>query len=137
MKTFKSYKQRYGGLKSFSFYARAKSFKHPVAGIRQFIFSEPNSFIHLAATFIAASVAIALRVTPTEAIAIIIVTGFVWSAELFNTAVEKMADFVCPEQNASIKYIKDISAAAVLVAAVIALATGCIIFIPKIILLCK
>ena len=43
-----------------------------------------------------------------------------------------MIDFITLEKLAPIKYIKDIAAAAVLVAAAVALITGCLIFIPKI-----
>jgi len=72
-----------------------------------------------------------MKVTGIEAIAITFATGFVWSAELFNTSIEKLADKVTMEYNDTIKMIKDISAAAVLIAAIVALTTGLIIFIPK------
>lgn len=70
-----------------------------------------------------------------EIILIIIVTGMVWCAELFNTAIEKMADLITKERHPTIKFIKDIAAGAVMIAALIALFTGGIIFIPKIIAL--
>lgn len=63
---------------------------------------------------------------------VVLVTGLVWAAEILNTAIERLADFVCTEQHYVIKLVKDISAAAVLVSAVTALATGAFIFIPKI-----
>jgi diacylglycerol kinase len=40
-------------------------------------------------------------------------------------------DFVSMEQDPKIGFIKDLSAGAVLVAAVVAFITGCIVFIPK------
>jgi len=40
-------------------------------------------------------------------------------------------DHLSPEQHPRVKYIKDLAAAAVLVAAAVALITGAIIFIPK------
>lgn len=123
--------------RGFSAKKRFASIRHALHGVAAFFLKEHNAFIHLTATFIAASLALVLKVTTTETLAIIIVAVFVWSAELLNTAIEKIADFVCPEKNASIKYIKDVSAAGVFVSAIAALATGCIIFIPKIIALCK
>jgi diacylglycerol kinase len=75
-------------------------------------------------------------ISATEIIFIVLSVGFVWAAEFFNTAVEKTADLICPDKNPKIKYIKDISAAVVLVAAITAYIIGCIIFIPKIIHLC-
>jgi len=50
---------------------------------------------------------------------------------LFNTAIEKLADHVTPGYNNQIKVVKDLSAAAVLIASLLALAAGLIIFIPK------
>jgi len=45
-------------------------------------------------------------------------------AELFNTALERLADHLHPEQHAQIRIVKDCAAAAVLIAAVGALAVA-------------
>ena len=50
--------------------------------------------------------------------------GFVLAAEIFNTAVEGLADHLHPEQHAKIKAVKDCAAGAVLVATVAALAVA-------------
>src|SRR5712671_5130876 len=68
----------------------------------------------------------------TKAIAVILASGFVWAAELFNTAVEKLADMVSKDFHPKIKFIKDVSAAAVLLSAITAFLTGIIIFLPKV-----
>jgi undecaprenol kinase len=47
--------------------------------------------------------------------------GLVLVAELFNTALEVLADHLHPEQHPEIRAVKDIAAAAVLVSSVIAL----------------
>ena len=57
----------------------------------------------------------------------------VFIAELFNTAMETFVDLVSPEFNPKAGLIKDISAAAVLIATVMALITGILILLPKII----
>jgi diacylglycerol kinase (ATP) len=46
--------------------------------------------------------------------------AFVLAAELFNTAVEGLADHLHPEQHPAIKSVKDCAAAAVLVASIAA-----------------
>lgn len=47
--------------------------------------------------------------------------GFVLMAELFNTAVEVLADHLHPEQHPEIRAVKDIAAGAVLVSSILAL----------------
>jgi undecaprenol kinase/diacylglycerol kinase (ATP) len=50
---------------------------------------------------------------------------------MVNHALEKLCDMVHPEWHPVIKTVKDVSAGAVLVAAVVSVAVGLIIFIPK------
>lgn len=119
--------------KAFSLAARVKSIRYAMEGVKSFLLTEHNALIHLFLTYMVFIISLVLPVSLSELIAIVLATGFVWSAEIFNTAIEKMADFVSPEKNSSIKYIKDLAAAAVLIAAVSALIAGGIIFIPKII----
>jgi diacylglycerol kinase (ATP) len=56
-------------------------------------------------------------------------------AELFNTAIELLTDLVSPEYNKIAGHVKDVSAGAVVVAGFFALISGCIIFLPKLLLL--
>lgn len=58
--------------------------------------------------------------------------GLVLAVEGLNTAVEKIADFIHPNYHTKIGFIKDIGAGAVFFAAVVALATGLIIYLPLI-----
>lgn len=64
---------------------------------------------------------------------LIFAIGLVFAAELFNSALENLADHLSPEQHENIKKVKDLSAAAVLVSAITAIAIGCVVFLPKII----
>ena len=57
--------------------------------------------------------------------------GLVLSIEGLNTAIEKTTDFIHPEFHDRIGFIKDISAGAVLFAALAAIAIGLLIYIPK------
>jgi diacylglycerol kinase len=52
--------------------------------------------------------------------------------EAFNTTIEKICDEITLEHKESIKRIKDISAGAVLLAAIYSLVIGSIIFLPKV-----
>ncbi|MGB3005090.1 MAG: diacylglycerol kinase, partial [Chitinophagaceae bacterium] len=100
-------------------------------GFRSFLTTEHNAIIHLLATLTVIVLIILLPVSRLEIILLVIVTGLVWAAELFNTAIEKLIDFISIEKDSKIKFIKDVAAAAVLVAAVVAFIIGCLIFIPK------
>lgn len=115
----------------FSVNARARSFKYAFEGIAAFFKEEHNARIHLGATVLVIMLSIIFTVSRIELIALVLTVGFVWVAELFNTTIEKMMDFILPEKNDKIKLIKDLSAAAVLIAAFTALVTGCFVFIPK------
>jgi diacylglycerol kinase (ATP) len=117
--------------KQFSFRARANSFRFAWEGIYSFFRQEHNAWIHLAASLVAFIAAWWFRVSRNEMILLIAVIGFVWVAEIFNTAIEKMMDLISPGYHPKVKLIKDLAAAAVLVAAFIALITGAFIFIPK------
>lgn len=58
--------------------------------------------------------------------------GLVMGIEGLNTAVESIADFIHPEHDKKIGFIKDISAGAVFIAAVVAVIIGFIIYFPKV-----
>ena len=79
---------------------------------------------------------ILFRISLMEWIAVVIVIGMVFSAEIINSSLERTADFVKAERDDRKRDIKNLGAAAVLVCAMAALITGLIIFVPKIIALC-
>jgi diacylglycerol kinase (ATP) len=115
----------------FSLKERSKSFKYAFEGIKTFFKEEHNARIHLLATIAVIVLSVTFPVSGMEAIVLVFAVGVVWVAEIFNTAIEKMADFISTEKNPTIKTIKDLSSAAVLVSAIIAVITGCLVFIPK------
>jgi diacylglycerol kinase (ATP) len=118
----------------FSTRARARSFQYAFEGMIKLIQRDHNILIHLFTTIAVIVLSIFIRINKTEALALVFVIGLVWVAELFNTAIEKTMDLISTQHHPQIKFIKDVSAAAVLLAAITAAITGCIIFIPKIIL---
>ncbi|WP_341834288.1 diacylglycerol kinase family protein [Chitinophaga pollutisoli] len=110
----------------------AGSFRNAFRGIATALRSEPNARIHLAATGAVIAAGYWFRCSPGEWAVIAIATGFVWTAELLNTAIEKSMDLLHPDHHPLVKNIKDIAAGAVLLAAIAAVvAAGCI-FLPKI-----
>lgn len=119
----------------FSWRARLKSFVYAWEGIVWFFRKEHNASVHLSATVMVLVLSVSFGVNKTEAIAVVFSIAFVWVAEMINTAIEKAMDLVSPQHNPPVKIIKDVSAGAVLVAAIAAFIIGGIIFIPKILML--
>jgi diacylglycerol kinase (ATP) len=114
----------------FSLSRRAKSFHFAFSGLYQFFNTQHNAVIHAIATGAAIVLSLLIKLPLSKFLFIVIAIGLVWVAELFNTAIEQLCDMVCPQQHPQIKFIKDVSAAAVLVTAIMAVMTACIIFIP-------
>ena len=71
-------------------------------------------------------------ITTTEWILQILAIALVLGIEGLNTAIEKLSDFVHPEFNKKIGFIKDISAGAVMLVSIAASIVGLIIYLPKI-----
>ncbi|WP_343667064.1 diacylglycerol kinase family protein [Chitinophaga sp.] len=112
------------------FKKRLRSFGFAIAGIIAFVRTEPHALLHFIATVIVIAAALYFHITEMQWIALLIVIGIVWITEMLNTVLEKVMDHVAPEYHPRVKWIKDVAAGAVLIAAITALAVGAIIFIP-------
>jgi diacylglycerol kinase len=121
--------------KKFKIGDRFKSFKFAFNGIRILFFNEHNAWIHLAATVLVIIAGIAFKISLLEWAAIFIAIGLVFTSEAINTSIEKLSDFVSPEKRSSIKEVKDLASAGVLISAITALIIGLIVFVPKILAL--
>jgi diacylglycerol kinase (ATP) len=115
----------------FSIRARIKSFRYAIDGIAAFFQREHNAWLHFIATIAVFIVSAVVGVDKNELLALVFAIGFVWVAEMFNTCIEWVMDFVSEKRHPEIKFIKDLASGAVLIAAITALAVGAIIFIPK------
>ncbi len=115
---------------------RIESFKHASRGVITLVRETPNAIIQLIAAIIAVVTGFILRISTLEWVAIVVVIAIVLSLEAVNTALEKLSDYACNKEiHPTIKKIKDISAAAVLIAAIGAFIVGILIFLPKIVVL--
>ena len=114
---------------TFSLQARALSFCHAFSGLKQ-LFKEPNMRIHIIATVAVIAAGIIRNIHRYQWMAILVSIALVWITEAFNTCVEMLCDYACDNKwHPVIKTIKDISAAAVLIAAILSVVVGTIIFI--------
>jgi len=114
-----------------SFRNRINSFKFAFKGLWTMFTEEPNFRVHFFAALATVLLGIFYELNGTEWILITIVIGFVLVSEIFNAAIERLADFVSPGHNKIVGMTKDLCAAMVLVAALVAVVVGLMIFIPK------
>jgi diacylglycerol kinase (ATP) len=112
-----------------------RSFGYAFKGISYAAATQLNFRIHLVAALLAVFMSYALHISVNEWQWIILCIALVLMAELFNTAIEFLTDLVSPGYNEKAGHVKDISAAAVVIAALFAIITGLIIFLPKLQLL--
>ena len=104
-----------------------KSFRYAIVGLRQLLASEPNARFHLMASILVIVLCIIFPVNIYEWCLLLICIGFVWMAEAFNTAIERLSDRVTSDQDPLIKQTKDLAAAGVLIASFTALIIGLLI----------
>ena len=121
-----------GGRKSqpFSLKARLGSFAYAFRGLRLLLTKEHNAWIHLLATVVVIALGIYFEITEFEWCSLIFAIGLVWTAEALNTAIEYLADALCPEQNERVGQAKDLAAAGVLLAAIAAVFIGLLVLGP-------
>ena len=117
----------------FTLKRRLLSFKYAFAGIRNLLVYEHNSRIHLLVAILASILGIVLHISPWQWAVLAIAVFGVFIAEIFNSAIEKLADVVSPGYHEEIKKVKDYCAAAVLLASILAVIAGIIIFLPELI----
>ncbi len=104
------------------------SFLCAFCGIIKTFASERNFRIH---SLIAAMVIIfgmVFRIRPYEWALVILCIALVMAMECMNTAIEKTVDMISKEYSTDAKFIKDASAAAVLIAAISSSVIGGIVF---------
>jgi diacylglycerol kinase len=118
--------------KEFRLTSRLKSFIPAFHGIVTLVRYEHNARIHLFVLIPVIVAGIFLRISTTDWLAILFVSGLVFASECFNTAIEYLSDLITDEQNENIRRAKDVAAAGVLIASAVSVITGFIIFIPEI-----
>ncbi len=110
---------------------RLKSVTFAVKGAIKLITTEHSIMVQFSLGILMTIAGFYCNITKTEWLFQILAIGLVMSIEGLNTAVEKVADFIHPDYHERIGFIKDISAGAVLFAAITAIVIGLIIYTPK------
>ena len=105
-----------------------KSVSFAVAGLRTAAQEQPNLRIHSVAMLLVLFAGLVCDITLAEWLIIILTCGFVLTAEVLNSAIEKVVDLASPAIHPLAKQAKDLAAGAVLIAAITAVVIGVLIF---------
>ena len=108
------------------------SFRASLSGLVYALANERNLKVHAGVTVLVLIIAGLLGVNAIEACLLLLVTGLVWCMELVNSAIEATVDLIVGEQlHPLAKVAKDVAAAAVVIAALVAVGVGLLVLGPK------
>lgn len=106
------------------------SYKHALRGIWFAFRYEPNMIVHGIAMMAVLIANAMLKVSRTDWIITLALIGIVLMSEIFNTALETLANKVSQEQDPLIGRAKDLAAGAVLIVGIAAVLCAVIIYWP-------
>jgi len=101
-------------------------------GLRYVVNHEKNFQNQLLAAFLVIIAMIYFQVTRAEMVVLMLVIAGVLIMELFNTVMERVVDILKPRIHPYARLIKDLMAASVLLASLLAIVIGILIFYPYI-----
>ena len=110
---------------------RISAFNYAFKGIRWLLCHEAHAIIHIIAAIGVITAGFLFKISSLEWCVICLCIGIVFTAEGFNTAIEKLADRITQDPDPLIKIAKDVAAGAVLISAISTIVIAAIIFIPK------
>ena len=107
-----------------------RSFGPALKGMKTAVVSENNFHIHLIAAVAVIGLGYYFKVQRSDWLWLTAAIGLVFITEYLNTAIEKLTDLVSPQFDERAGKVKDIAAGAVLMAALIAVVIGMLVFFP-------
>ena len=108
------------------------SFRYAFRGVRWMARHEPNMRFHLLATVAVVAAGAAFRLPVAQWAALVFAITLVLLGETLNTAIEVVLDLVQPERHERVGVVKDVAAAAVLVAAAGSAVIAAMVFGPHV-----
>lgn len=112
---------------------RIKSITYALKGFYLLITTEHSIITQLIIGVLMCGAGFYFKISAIEWLFQIFAIGLVLTAESLNTAIEAICDYIQPNFDKKIGFIKDIAAGAVTFAALTAAVIGAIIYIPKIV----
>lgn len=107
-----------------------RSFGYALRGLPAGWRGQTNIRVMVVLAIVAVALGAGTGLSATEWAMLCTVIGLVLALELLNTAGEKLVDLLSPRQDDRYGQVKDILAAAVLVAAIASAVVGLLIFLP-------
>lgn len=107
-----------------------QSFGYAFQGISHALKYNQNLRIHFAVGIVVVIVSLMLHVNPFEMGILGIMILLVISAEMVNSSIEEMVDFISQEHSKEAKTAKDVAAGMVLLTAISSVIVGFLIFFP-------
>lgn len=107
------------------------SFNYAFDGVVYAFKTQRNIRIHFLAAGLVLLTSLVLRLTKVEILVLLAVICFVIVTEMINTAIEVAIDLITRERHPLAEIVKNVAAGAVLVASLLAVVTGYLIFFPK------
>ncbi len=105
-----------------------KSLSNAFRGVFLMLKSERNFQLEVLALLINIFLIFYLKLSNLDTVLVLSVSFGVLSAEIFNTAIERICDFIQPEFDRRIGFIKDISAGAVVLMAILSVIVGILVY---------
>lgn len=112
---------------------RIKSVGYAMKGMFLLLRTEASIKIQFVITLVVTGAGFYFNISNIEWMIQLIAIGMVMGIEGLNTAVEKLSDFVQPEKDPKIGFIKDVSAGAVMIVSILASIVGLLIYVPKLV----
>ncbi len=110
-----------------------QSFVYAWRGLRYIFLHEFNFRVQLMVSFFTLLLTFFLKVRVEEIIIILLLIALVLLLEILNSALEKLSDILKPRLSEQVEVVKNMLAAMVLLASLLALGIGLTIFTPYII----
>jgi len=107
-----------------------EAFRFAFAGLGYVLRTQRNVRIHLTIAVGVVALGLWLGLPPAQWAVLALTIGFVLASEMLNTVAEALVDLVSPGYHPLAKVVKDVTAGAVLLAAIVSVIVGLLVLGP-------
>lgn len=107
-----------------------ESFRFAFSGLWYALRTQRNTRIHLTITAAVVVLGLFLELSYVQWAVVTLTIGFVLVSEMLNTVAETLVDLISPDYHPLAKIVKDVTAGAVLLAAIVSIVVGLLVLGP-------